>query len=262
MGTGADLLMTPLLGFVVGLSVGLTGIGGGAIMTPILILAGGVPPTVAVGTDLVYGAMTKAVGAVVHLRQRTVDLQLAARLAFGSVPGALLGVALIDLIRGASGTAVADRFISRTLGIVLIGVALSLLMRPWLRRAPVADAGDRPRRLRQVPTIVAAATIGLLVGLTSVGSGSLIVATLLILYPDLPPQRIVGTDVFNGLFLTAAAGLAHAHLGTVDWHLLGGLLIGSVPGVWLGSRLVVTLPDRLLRPALAVLLLAVGYKLV
>lgn len=252
----------PLLGFAIGVLVGLTGIGGGALMTPLLILVGSVRPVIAVGTDLLYGAITKAVGSFLHYRQRTVDLSIALRLGMGSIPAALLGVALIDWIKGGAENGAIDRFISRALGAVLMLVALSLLVRPFQRQGSSGDTGPLRHSGRQRwLTVVLGAGIGFLVGLTSVGSGSLIAASLVVVYPELPLRRVVGTDIFHATFLAAAAGLAHWRVGTVDLPLLGGLLMGSIPGVWLGSRLAVTVPEKVLRLVLATVLLGIGYKL-
>jgi hypothetical protein len=249
------------LGFVVGLLVGCTGIGAAALMTPLLILVGGVRPLIAVGTDLAYGAITKAVGGSVHYRQQTVDAAIARQLALGSIPMALVGVGCIRWMTGGTRIEVVDHFVSQALGLALILVALSLLLRPWPRcgSAPPTPSGHSGRQ--RMLTVILGAGIGFLVGLTSVGSGSLIAAALLTVYPRLPLRRVVGTDIFHAAFLTAAAGLAHLGLGHVDLLLLGQLLIGSIPGVWLGSRLAVALPERLLRPVLACLLLGVGFKL-
>jgi uncharacterized membrane protein YfcA len=221
----------PILGFVIGVMVGLTGIGGGSLMTPLLILVGGIRPVIAVGTDLLYGAITKAVGALLHYRQGTVDLSIVWRLGIGSIPAALLGVALIDWIKGGAENGAVDRFVSRALGAVLILVALSLLLRPLRRQSSSGLTGPSQHSWRQKwLTIGVGAGVGFLVGLTSVGSGALIAASLVV-------------------------------IGTVDLALLGGLLVGSIPGVWLGSRLAVTVPDKVLRPVLATILLGVGYKL-
>lgn len=251
----------PLLGFVVGFLVGLTGIGGGSLMTPLLILVGGVRPFVAVGTDLAYAAITKAVGAAVHCRQRTVDYTIAWHLAIGSIPAALAGVAFIVWVKGGTENGALDRFIARAVAVALILVASNLLLQPFQRRDPEGVKGRPSLKRQKTLTVLAGAAIGLLVGLTSVGSGALIAAALVVLYPHLPLSRIVGTDVFHAAFLVAAAGLAHFGLGSVDVGLLGQLLIGSLPGVWWGSRLAVTVPDKALRPILATLLLGAAYKL-
>jgi uncharacterized membrane protein YfcA len=252
----------PLLGFVVGLLVGMTGIGGAALMTPLLILLGGVRPVVAVGTDLAYGAITKAVGALLHYRRRTVDLTISWHLGLGSIPAALLGVAIIGWMKGDAENGAVDQFISRALGLVLIAVSLSLLLRPWFRQSSVHGAHPGYSRQRRALTIVLGATIGFLVGLTSVGSGSLVAASLVMVYPELSLRRVVGTDIFHAMLLSTAAGLANVWLGSVDLTLLGRLLLGSIPGVLLGSQLAVRVSDRILRPIMASLLFAIGYRLI
>jgi hypothetical protein len=252
---------TPFLGFVVGFLVGLTGIGGGSVMTPLLILVGGVRPLVAVGTDLAYAAITKAIGAAVHWRQGTVDSRIAWYLGIGSIPAAFAGVAFIVWIKGGAENGALDRFIARALGVALILVAVNLVLRPFQRKDTGAMKVPMPPPRQQVLTILVGAVVGFLVGLTSVGSGSLIAATLVVLYPRLPLSRIVGTDIFHATFLGAAAGLAHFGLGSVDLPLLGGLLLGSIPGVWWGSRMAVAVPERMLRPILATVLCWAAYKL-
>jgi len=254
----------PLLGFVVGFLVGLTGIGGGSVMTPLLILVGGVRPLVAVGTDLAFAAITKAVGALVHSRQRTVDRTIVWRLGIGSIPAALAGVTIIAWLKGGAENGTLDRFIMRALGIALILVAVNVVLRSFQQRDP-GETGEttvpEPRGRQQLLTILVGAGVGFLVGLTSVGSGSLIAAGLVVLYPRLPLSRIVGTNIFHATFLSAAAGFAHFSLGSVDLPLLGGLLVGSVPGVWWGSRMAEAVPERVLRPILATALLGAAYKL-
>lgn len=251
----------PLLGFAVGLLVGLTGIGGAALMTPLLILVGGVRPVIAVGTDLAYGAITKAVGAFLHYRQQTVDFPIAKHLAMGSIPMALAGVALIHRLQRGAGHDAIDRFVTQALGLALILVAASLLCRPFSKHGTGATIPPAPTGWQGLLTIVVGGGVGLLVGLTSVGSGSLIAAALMAIYPRLPLRRVVGTDILHAAFLTVAAGLAHVGLGNVDGSLLGRLLMGSIPGVWFGTRLAVAVPEKLLRPILATLLLGIGYKM-
>ncbi|MGH9433488.1 MAG: sulfite exporter TauE/SafE family protein [Terriglobia bacterium] len=252
------------IGFVVGILVGLTGMGGGAVMTPLLILLGWARPAVAVGTDLVWGTLTKLVGASVHYRQKTVDLSLVKWLAMGSVPGALLGILLLSSLRRLGVDAI-DRFVGRTLGFTLICVACVLLYRSF-RKDPgrlssrSASPEDFSGDLWLTPAM--AAVVGFLVSLTSVGSGSLIVPCLLILYPAIPLKRIVGSDIFHGLILGCVAAFGHLELGNINRSLLLGLWAGSIPGVWIGSKLTTLFPDRLLRPALAVTLLLLGFKLI
>ncbi|MGH9452708.1 MAG: sulfite exporter TauE/SafE family protein [Terriglobia bacterium] len=252
------------IGFVVGLLVGLTGMGGGAVMTPLLILLGWARPAVAVGTDLVWGTLTKLVGASVHYRQKTVDLKIVKRLALGSVPGAVAGILLLNYLRRL-GVDTMDRFVVRTLGFTLICVAAVLLFRSW-RKSPRRDLppdGD-PSTFEARPWVTSAlaAIVGFLVSLTSVGSGSLIVPCLLILYPVIPIKRIVGSDIFHGLILVCVAAFGHLELGNINRSLLLGLWAGSIPGVWIGSKMTTLFPERLLRPVLAMTLLLLGVKLV
>ncbi len=248
----------PLTGFLVGVLVGLTGMGGGALMTPFLILVLGMRPVVAVGTDLVYGAVTKIFGAVVHFRQGTVDLGLALRLASASVPAGLAAVFLVRWI-GETG-ADADRVVRQALGAVLIVVATILLARLF-NLIPVDIPDNWRRRLEGRGTYIAGGIVGALVGFTSVGSGSLLVPFLVCVFP-LKAARIVGTDVFHAAILVTVTALAHAQGGTVDWGLAMALLAGSLPGVALGSWVAPRTPARVLRGAVAALLLLTGFSLV
>jgi uncharacterized protein len=250
----------PILGFVVGLLVGLTGMGGGALMTPALILTGLARPVIAVGTDLVWGALTKSVGAFVHFRQKTVDFVLVKRLAIGSVPGALLGIALLYYLRS-RGTVAVDKLVVRMLAVALMCVALSLFVRAL--RGPRVQPAQEPFLVRGPAwmTAVLGGVVGFLVSLTSVGSGSLIVACLLVLYPAIPMRRIVGSDIAHALILVGVSALGHMGLGSINFPLLGALLIGSLPGVWIGSRMTSVFPERVLQPILATTLFFLGYKL-
>jgi uncharacterized protein len=253
-------LKVSALGLVVGFLVGLTGMGGGAVMTPVLILFGWASPVVAVGTDLVWGTVTKAVGAFVHVRQKTVDFGIVKRLALGSIPGALAGLVLLAHLRSRGGDAV-DRVVVRMLGIALVCVALSLFARSLL--------GQRSKVLGEIVnlrgpawlTSLIGALIGFLVSLTSVGSGSLIVACLVLIYPSTPLRRIVGSDIVHALLLLAVSALGHLGMGSISVPLLGRLLVGSIPGVWFGSRMSAVFPEKVLRPILATTLLFLGYEL-
>lgn len=244
-------------GFVVGLLVGLTGMGGGAVMTPFLISVVGIGPVVAVGTDLVYSAATKIVGAWLHTRQQTVDFALVKRLAMGSIPAGLAAVAAIGFLPSVGLDA--DQAVRRALGAVLILVALVILCRMFAVRERAV-----PERWRAAfegrGTIVAGAVVGALVGFTSVGSGALLVPFLICVYP-LSPARVVGTDVFHAAILVSVTGLAHAQGGTVDWPLAATLLAGSIPGVTVGTWMAPRAPVRLLRAGLASLLLITGLSL-
>lgn len=251
-----------ILGFVVGFLVGLTGMGGGALMTPALILLGLARPVIAVGTDLVWGTLTKAVGAFVHCRQNTVDFTIVRRLAIGSVPGALAGlVLLVDLHK--HGVEVMDRVILRVLAIALMCVALSLFVRALRGRDPrIEDSSEG--LIHRAPawlTCVLGAVVGFLVSLTSVGSGSLIVVCLVVLYPSLPMRRIVGSDILHALLLVGISALGHLGMGSINISLLAALLVGSIPGVWIGSKASAVVPERILQPILGTTLFFLGYKL-
>jgi len=249
-----------LLGFVVGLLVGLTGMGGGALMTPALILLGLARPGIAVGTDLVWGTLTKAVGALVHARQKTIEFTIVRRLAIGSIPGALAGLALLAHLH-TRGTAAMDHVLVRLLAVALICVSLSLFVRT-VRGSRQESAGRTlDQRAAAWPTSVVGAVIGFLVSLTSVGSGSLIVASLVVLYPSTPMRRIVGSDMVHALILVGISSLGHLGIGNIDFHLLGALLVGSIPGVWIGGRMSAVFPEKILQPVLATTLLFLGFKL-
>jgi hypothetical protein len=247
-----------ITGLIVGSLVGLSGMGSGSLMTPILVLILGVRPTVAVGTDLVYASITKAAGAIAHLRQGQVRIRPALWLSAGSVPAAIAATALIGVLLGKQ-TKVADVFVSRFLGVTLLLAAALMLLQPLIRKRlwpqdppPVLQPRLAAlRRIRPLLLIVIGAVVGFLVGLTSVGAGSLVMVALLLLFPRWPMSRRVGTDVMQGCLLSAAAGAAHLTLGTVNLPIVGLLLLGSIPGVLLGSRLSKRVPEGILRPAVA-----------
>ena len=250
------------IGFGIGFLVGLTGMGGGALMTPVLILFTGTPPLTAVGTDLFSSSITKAAGALQHFRQRTVHLPLVFFLALGSLPGGFLGVWIIKLLQDFYHLDM-DVYVSHALGAMLILVAAILLLRVlWSFRngnGHYEEPSLKPRG--KLLLAVFGFIIGLLVGLTSVGSGTLVVVALTVCF-RLQASRIVGTDVFHGAFLVGVAGLTHLSLGNVDLPLAGGLLIGSVPGVLLGSRLTLKVPETALRGGIAAMLLFSGIRLI
>ncbi len=245
-----------LAGAVTGLLVGMTGMGGGALMTPLLIAVAGVRPVYAVGTDLLYAALTKVLGGYRHLRLGTVDRALALRLALGSVPGVLLGTALLAWLQG-HGEAAVDRFVTRALGVALILTAVAVCWRAWQPTAPARRCGAVSGWL----LVPAAFVLGLMVGITSVGSGSLFVVLLAFATP-LSVERIVGTDVFHAALLTLAGAAAHWGSGTVQPEIAAQLLVGSLPGVWLGSTLAVRVPRRALSGTIAALLFATGLRLI
>lgn len=252
------------LGLFVGFLIGLTGMGGGAMMTPLLLWTGWAAPTVAVGTDLVWNALTKTVGAAVHYRHKNVNLNLVWRLATGSVPGAIVGLYLLSLLKKSASVQYVDHLIVRLLGGTLIVVAIGILckepLRRWFPSKTVRTATAENLRGWQVPLL--GFIVGMIVSFTSVGSGSLIVTTLLLLFPGERLNRLVGSDVFHAMFLVGVAALGHWRLGDVNFPLVTGLLIGSVPGVWLGSVVASRIPEGTLRPAVATLLFVTGAKLV
>jgi uncharacterized membrane protein YfcA len=243
---------------VVGVLIGRTGNGGGALMTPSLIRVHGTRPVGAVGTDLVSGTVTKLAGALLHWRQGTVDVRLALRLAAASVPAGLLAVLALRTMPAS--TEEADAAVRRALGVVLILVAVLMIAR--LRGGVALSIPERWRALlRGRGTYTIGALVGALVGLTSVGSGSLLVPFLVSVYP-LTTAQIVGTDVFHAAILVTATAAAHAQGNSVDWVLAGSLLVGSIPGVTLGSWMAPRLSSRVLRAALAALLLLTGVKMI
>ncbi|MDP1734372.1 MAG: sulfite exporter TauE/SafE family protein [Sulfuritalea sp.] len=253
--------LLPLSGFAVGLLVGLTGVGSGSLTTPLLVLLFGFKPAAAVGTNLLYTAITKSGGSWVHHRHDNIDWTIAGRLALGSVPAAGLTLLLLAQL-GVQGHGTTS-LISVLLGVALLLTALSLFFRQRLldlakRRSASADSSKHRAPL----TILAGAVIGVLVTITSVGAGSLGVTALTFLYPQLATRRIVGSDIAHAVPLTLVAGLGHWWLGTVDVVLLVSLLIGSLPGIALGAHFAARVPERALRGLLASVLLLVGGKLI
>jgi uncharacterized protein len=244
-----------VLGLGVGVLIGLTGIGGGSLMTPLLLIFAGVQPLIAIGTDLAYGAITKTVGGWRHLRKGTVDLGISKWLAVGSAPGSLLGVLLVNHLHERYGYAF-DSTLLVIVAVVLLIVALSVLARALFM--PKLLAGERDSVEMGGGLRAGAAGIGfvlgIVLGMTSVGSGAL-VGLALILFFRLTPHRVVGTDVFHAAVLLWVASLAHWFSGNVDFVLMGNILIGSLPGVWIGANLIARVPASALRPALGCVLL-------
>ncbi len=250
-------LSVAVAGLLVGSVVGLTGMGGGALMTPVLVLLFGVPPLTAVSSDLVASMIMKPVGGGVHLRRGTVNRALVGWLALGSVPAAFAGVLLLRLL----GTgAQLDARLKLALGGALLVAAAALLLKGVL--APRAtDASTEPVRIRPLPTVLIGAAGGLVVGMTSVGSGSLMIVLLLLLYPRLRLAELVGTDLVQAVPLVASAAVAHLVFGHVELALSASVLLGALPGVYLGARLSSRAPDVVLRPALITVLAASSLKL-
>ncbi len=252
-------------GFLVGLIVGLTGVGGGSLMTPILIFAFGVKPYLAVGTDLLFAAVTKFGGAAALARARAIDWPVVRLLAAGSIPAAIATVLVLRHF-GPANPAV-QQIMTTTLGAALLLTAAATLYKAVRGKASPREIppeqlaqATRPRHW-SLPVLFGAA-IGALVSLTSVGAGAIGVTVLMLLYPALPLSRIVAADIAYAVPLTLTAGLGHASLGSVDWPLLGTLLIGSLPGIWLGTRLGRRAPERLIRSLLSVLLAYAGVRLI
>jgi uncharacterized membrane protein YfcA len=249
-----------LFGLGVGVMVGTTGVGGGSLMTPALILVFNTKPTVAIGTDLAYAAVTKTVGGWRHLRNGTVDLATSAWLAVGSVPGALGGVYVLHVLERSFGKHSFDDLVLTLVAVALLITGVAVLARALFmrEREDVDSVVFGPRE--KAAAILLGLTVGFVLGLTSAGSGSLIAVGLILIF-GLAPRRIVGTDVFHAAILLWAASIAHIVSGNVDFGLAGNILVGSIPGVWVGSALAIRLPEGALRPALGVVLVAAGLAL-
>ena len=249
-----------LSGFLVGLLVGLTGVGGGSLMTPLLVLLFGVHPATAVGTDLLFAASTKTVGTLVHGFARNIDWRIVGLLAAGSVPATVVVLALLSLV---DLDAVPVRHgLNVALGIVLLITSAFLLLARQLHER-YAKRVDRlsDGSVRNL-TVLLGVVMGALVTLTSVGAGAIGVTVLLFLHPKIPIARVVGSDIAHAVPLTLVAGLGHWYLGSVNWALLWPLLLGSVPGIVVGSRLAGRVRDGAIRTALALVLIAVAGKLI
>ena len=241
-------------GFAVGLIVGLTGVGGGSLMTPILIFFFGIKPYLAVGTDLLFAAVTKAGGTLSLARQRLVPWRVVGQLCAGSLPAALITLTVLHRLGPASHTV--QSLMTNTLGIALLLTAAAMFYKAARgkqlpRNLPEGQLQNATHARHWSLPVLFGAVIGTLVTLTSVGAGAIGVSVLLILFPLLPLPRIVAADIAYAVPLTLVAGLGHASLGSVDWPLLAQLLAGSLPGIWLGSRLVTRTPERLIRSILS-----------
>jgi uncharacterized protein len=248
-----------IAGFCVGFLVGMTGVGGGSLMTPLLILLFGVHPATAVGTDLLYAAITKTGGTLVHGLYRTVDWRVVGRLATGSVPMAALTLFILSRL-DITGEA-SHELITKVLSVALLVTAAVLMFRRKLLALRAAHIGDLDSRRTAVVTVVFGAVLGVLVSISSVGAGAIGVTALVLLYPHLPMRGLIGSDVAHAVPLTLVAGIGHWVVGSTDWHLLGSLLIGSLPGIFFGGRISSRAPDTALRLILAATLIIVGTKL-
>lgn len=248
-----------IAGFVVGTLVGLTGVGGGSLMTPILVLFFHVKPVVAVGTDLLFASITKSAGIVAHGKLGNIDWRIVKLLATGSVPASLITVWALSQIDIESSTAISA--IKFWLGIALIITSVAVLMRKKLLSLANNDQWISAQHVAPV-TIVLGVILGILVTLTSVGAGALGLTALILLYPTQKTTTLIGTDIAHAVPLTMIAGLGHAGLGTVDYTILGTLLVGSIPGIYLGSHISAKVAEHWLRIVLAAILIFVGFKLI
>jgi uncharacterized membrane protein YfcA len=247
-----------LAGLLVGFVVGLTGMGGGALMTPILVLLFKIEPLAAVSSDIVASMIMKPIGGGVHFKRGSVNKELVKWLVMGSVPSAFLGVILLKTL----GTGLVLQGVVKTaLGVALLVVAFGLVIRPILTRSRKPGDSMMPIRVKKVPTLLIGIAGGLIVGLTSVGSGSLMIILLLMLYPSFRLSELVGTDLVQAVPLVASAALGHVLFGDFKLALTASILIGAIPGVFIGAQLSSRAPDHIIRPALIIVLLASASKL-
>ncbi len=270
-------LRLALIGLLVGLCVGISGVGGSSLMTPLLILFLGIKPIVAVGTDLMYSVPTKVLGAIVHREQGTVDRKVVLFLSLGGIPATLLGLAVLVLLRARLSQAALNAMTKQGVGVLLFLVAVAILLTPLLRRTRHRGEGEGEGAARNrgpMMTIITwtraaerrliglGALVGFLVSLTSIGSGSITVPALYLLMPHLDLRRLIGSDVAFAALLIPVAALGQLQMGNVNLALSANLLLGSLPGVYAGSKLCGLLPDAWLRPAIAGVLIFAGSRLV
>jgi uncharacterized membrane protein YfcA len=252
-------LLYTISGFCVGLLVGLTGVGGGSLMTPLLILLFGVHPTTAVGTDLLYAAVTKSAGSAVHGFNRTVDWRIVGRLASGSVPMTIITIAGLSYfdIKGDG----AKHLIGAVLAVALLFTAVTLIFRNKIAAYYAPRMSALPPSQIAALTVLTGGILGILVSITSVGAGAIGVTALVLLYPKVPIRQIIGSDIVHAVPLTLVAGIGHWLLGSVDWQIFIALIFGSIPGILVGSYAAARVPETALRIVLALTLLAVVAKL-
>lgn len=259
-----DVFAIIFAGFFVGLIVGMTGVGGGSLMTPLLIFVFGIKPYLAIGTDLLFAAFTKMGGSVQLARSRQIDWSVVIRMACGSVPAVLLTLQAVKALGPASPEV--QKLMTTTLGVALMLTAFATLYKAVFgKQSPTSLNGHTHaaavRPIHPALPVLFGAVIGVLVTLTSVGAGAIGVLVLMVLYPLLPLPRIIAADIAHAVPLTLVAGIGHASLGGVDWLLLAKLLAGSLPGIWLGSQLMHKTPERAIRSLLSALLAYAGAKL-
>ena len=248
-----------LAGLIVGLVIGLTGMGGGALMTPVLVIFFHITPSAAISSDVVASFFMKPVGAGVHARKRTVNWTLVRWLAIGSVPAAFTGAYVIDAIAGNG----FENRVKEILGVVLLVAAAAMLVKMAVqsRRGPAGETMLDRRLVRPLPTLVIGAVGGFIVGMTSVGSGSLIIVALMLLYPTLSSREMVGTDLVQAIPLVGAAALGHVLFGHLALGLTASVLVGAIPGVWVGAHISARSSDRYIRPVLVAVLTISALKL-
>lgn len=246
-------------GFGVGAIVGMTGVGGGSLMTPLLLTVFKLNPAVAIGTDLWFAALTKVGGSVAHHRHGHVDGRITRLLLTGSIPASLVMIALMHWTGITKGWASALTF---SLGIALLLTAVTVAYRGAWQRVGLRLERWLPEHRKPALTVLAGAILGVLVSLSSIGAGAIGATLILLLYPRIQAHRVVGTDIAHAVPLTLVAGIGHATLGHVNWGLLGALLIGSLPGIWLGAQLTRSMPDGLVRALLCVSLVTAGLKVI
>lgn len=242
-------------GVLVGGLVGMTGVGGGSLMTPLLILLFNVHPATAVGTDLIYASITKTGGSLVHGYNKTIDWRVVGRLALGSIPATALTVAALYLLKIDSATT--KLLITRVLGLALLFTAVSLVFRKPIMRWYDDHIGEPNPKLVWRLTVLTGVVLGVLVTLSSVGAGAIGVMALVMLYPKMEPRRIVGSDIAHAVPLTLVAGLGHSFLGSIDYHILTSLLVGSIPAIVVMSFVSARASDTAVRVALAAVLIVV-----
>ncbi len=246
-------------GFGIGAIVGMTGVGGGSLMTPLLISVFKLHPAMAIGTDLWFAAVTKSGGAWAHRRHGHVDVRITSLLLAGSIPAALATIGLMHFTGITKGWAQALTF---SLGVALLVTAVVVFYRQAWQALGLRLERWLPERRKAALTVAAGVLLGVLVSLSSIGAGALGATLILLLYPRLPTERLVGTDIAHAVPLTLVAGIGHATLGHVDWGLLGALLVGSLPGIWLGAQLTKSMPERLVRGLLCASLVTAGLRVI
>ena len=252
-------LIAILSGFGVGAIIGMTGVGGGSLMTPLLLTVFKLNPAVAIGTDLFFAAITKTSGSIAHYRHGNVDRRIVTLLLLGSIPASVATLALMHLTGITKGWASALTF---SLGIALLLTAVTVAFKQFWHPLGLRLERWIPESRKPALTVLCGLILGVLVSLSSIGAGALGATLILLLYPRIESRRLVGTDIAHAVPLTLVAGIGHATLGHVEWSLLGALLIGSIPGIWIGAQLTKRMPDSLVRALLCVSLVTAGLKVI